>query len=132
MRKNSVVKHVISDSVIRIKNGIGRGKKYVYVIKNKIMIDCLKKMASNDLIRFFKPFKGLIKVFLAYDSEKSSVINNIKAISLPAKRVYMGINSIRSLLQPMRIILLSTNAGILTHRECFEKNMGGEVLFYVE
>ena len=86
---------------------------------------------------FIKNFKGVtedhrevIRIFLKYDENRKGVIH-LKRVSRPGRRVYVGTNTIPSVMSGLGLSLLSTPKGILTDKSAREAHIGGEVLCYV-
>lgn len=52
----------------------------------------------------------------------------LKRISTPGGRKYVGADDIRSHLHGSSMAILSTSGGLLTHKEARAKNIGGEIL----
>ena len=59
----------------------------IKILKNEGYIKNFKKVMVND--------KPVIRVFLKYDDKQKSVINGIKSVSTPGRRVYSGYKEIR-------------------------------------
>ncbi|MCK4912745.1 MAG: 30S ribosomal protein S8, partial [Candidatus Omnitrophica bacterium] len=65
--------------------------------------------------------------YLKYDGNKS-VIDKIKKVSTPGRRVYTKGKDIPRALNGYGITLISTSGGMFTDREAKEKGLGGEVI----
>ena len=52
----------------------------------------------------------------------------LKRISSPGGRKYVGAGDIRSHLHGSSMAILSTSSGLITHKEAKSKNIGGEIL----
>jgi small subunit ribosomal protein S8 len=59
---------------------------------------------------------------------EESVFHELKKISKPGLRVYVGSEEIPSVKNGLGIAILSTSKGILTDRQCRKEHIGGEVL----
>lgn len=78
-----------------------------------------------------KPKKGgPLSIALAYKDGKS-VIQGVKRISKPSRRMYMGVRDVRPVKRGHGLLLLSTPAGVMTGKEAQIKHVGGEVLFEI-
>ncbi len=75
--------------------------------------------------------QGTIRLFLKFDSEGNSVINNLKRVSTPGRRYYVDTIHLPRVKNNMGIAMISTSKGILTERQAKRENVGGEVLCYV-
>lgn len=68
-----------------------------------------------------------LKIVLKYvDGE--SVIHEIDRQSKPSRRVYTGVDSIRPVIGGLGVSILSTNKGIITHKQAKKLRVGGEVM----
>ena len=58
-------------------------------------------------------------------------IENIQRVSRPRKRVYVKKDQIPHVRSGYGITILSTNKGVLSHKEAVDQNVGGELLMKV-
>jgi small subunit ribosomal protein S8 len=65
---------------------------------------------------------------LKYDENGHSVINELKKISKPGRRVYQGADDIRFFKNGYGTLVVSTNKGVLANDEAFKLKVGGEVI----
>ena len=72
--------------------------------------------------------KRLIKLSLKYDKNGKPLIESIRRVSKPSKRVYTKKKDIYKVLNGFGTLILSTSKGILSGKEARIKNLGGEVL----
>jgi len=72
--------------------------------------------------------KKTIKVVLKYDEKGFTVINEMKKISKPGRRVYKGKDEIRSFKNNYGTLIVSTSKGVLPNDEAYKLGTGGEVL----
>ncbi|MEK9726540.1 MAG: 30S ribosomal protein S8, partial [Candidatus Margulisiibacteriota bacterium] len=72
--------------------------------------------------------KRLIKLSLKYDKFGKPVIENIRRVSKPSKRIYTKKKDIYKVLNGFGTLILSTSVGILSGKEARLKNVGGEVI----
>ena len=72
--------------------------------------------------------KRLLKLSLKYDKDGNSLIENIKRVSKPSKRIYTKKKDIYKVLNGFGTLIISTSIGILSGKEARVKNVGGEVL----
>ncbi len=127
----------IADMLSRIKNAIMAEKKDVVVPLSKIKLEIAKLFKKEGYIGDFKVEKTglppMITIDLKYrdKNRKGKVIEDVKRISKPGRRVYAGADSIPKVLGGLGVAILSTNKGLFTGKECEKHNIGGEVLLYV-
>ena len=123
----------ISDFLTRIRNGIMANKKWVDVpssiIKKRISFVLKEESYIEDFIFISKgDNKSLIRIFLKYDFQGSSVIENIKRISKPGNRVYVSQGKVPRVLDGLGISILSTSKGVLSHKKANTLGVGGEII----
>jgi small subunit ribosomal protein S8 len=125
----------IADMISRIMNAIRANKKDVEVplstIKVKIA-EILKKegyIDSYTVVDSKFPPKMVIK--LKYFEHRKNVINEMKRISKPGRRIYSEATDVPEVLNGLGIAIISTNSGLLTSEECKSRNVGGEILLTV-
>jgi len=72
--------------------------------------------------------KSWIIINLAYNKEGMPEIKEIKRISKPGKRVYVGYKEIPVVSQGYGIAVLSTQNGIIAGKDARKQKVGGEIL----
>ena len=122
----------IADMLTRVRNA-GRVKfNSVDVPASKIKIELAKVMKTEGYIRnyqFIKDSKqGILKIYLKYTDTREHVIQEIKRVSKPSRRVYVGANEIESVFSGMGVAVLSTSRGIISDRQARKLQVGGEVI----
>jgi len=75
--------------------------------------------------------KKVIRVYLKYGPNKERVINEIKRVSKPGRRIYVGKDEIPLVKAGLGVAILSTNKGIIPGYKARKFGVGGEVLCYV-
>lgn len=75
--------------------------------------------------------KKIIRVYLKYGPNKERVINEIKRVSKPGRRIYVGKDEIPLVKAGLGVAILSTNKGIIPGYKARKLGVGGEVLCYV-
>jgi small subunit ribosomal protein S8 len=125
----------VADMFTRIRNGSKEKFEKVDVPSSKLKREIVKILKDEGFIKNFKVVTEdhedeMIRIFLKYDATKKGIIN-IKRVSRPGRRVYVGIDRIPSVMSGLGISILSTPKGILTDKAARKTNVGGEVLCYV-
>ena len=69
-----------------------------------------------------------MKVTLKYSAAKASSITNIKRISKPGLRKYVGKDDIPRILNGLGVAIISTSGGLMSDRKARELGVGGEIL----
>ena len=69
-----------------------------------------------------------IRLKLKYTAARKCVIEGLRRLSSPGRRVYSGCSDIPKVRGGLGVIVLSTPAGVVTDREARKRNLGGELL----
>lgn len=120
--------------LITIKNGSLANKETVFIpfskLKNEIAL-CLKKEGFIESVsKKTKKGQPVLEIGLIYLNNKPKV-TEVKRISKPSRRVYMGMRDIHTVKNGIGLLVLSTPKGILGGRDARKEQVGGEVLFKV-
>jgi len=125
----------IADMLTRVKNAIMAEKKDVAIPLSTIKLEIAKILKEEGYIANFRVDKAQLPaqlfVELKYSSKKHNVIEGLKRVSKPGRRVYAEVGSIPKVLDGLGVAVISTSQGIVTGKECKKRNIGGEVLLYV-
>jgi len=120
-----------SDAFTIIRNAIANKSDETVIPYSKMMTAICAILKNEGYIENYKEIEAgsfrQIKVYLRYVGKKS-VINKIKKISTPGRRVYLSAKDINSVLRGYGIAIVSTSSGLFTDRQAREKGLGGEVL----
>lgn len=125
----------IADFLTRIRNGLQAKHDVVEIPASKEKESIAKILKQEGFIRDYlvsgEGTKKTITVVLKYGPNNERVINDLKRISKPGKRVYAKVDSVPRVLNGLGIAIISTSEGILTDKQARQKHVGGEVLAYV-
>lgn len=124
--KNTFSNYSIGDFLIRIKNtAMAKNKTLEYKAEKQIVAvaEALKKMGFLDVV---KKEKDVLQVSLAFKNKKA-VMTDLKLISKPGLRVYMGADEIEKKKGPS-IYVISTPKGVISSLEAAKARTGGEVI----
>lgn len=122
----------ISDMLIRIKNAQGRKKEEVEIYpKSKMKLEILRILKREGFIVDYEEKERSIVVKLRYYPDGSPLISDVKRISKPSKRVYIGYEEIKPVMNGLGVAILSTSKGIITDKEARKLKVGGELLLEV-
>ncbi len=123
---------VIADSLTRIRNASLRRQEATKLVYSKTVEAILKILEEKEYIQGFKSdeseTKRFIDVFLKYDERGQSVINEIKRVSKPGRRIYRPANEIKKFKNGYGTIIITPSRGVLSNDEAHRQNVGGEVL----
>ena len=123
----------IADFLTRIRNGLAAKKRWVDVpssaLKKRISLVLKEEKYINDF--FFITSDGnkeIMRIFLKYDYNGDPVIENIKRVSKPGLRVYVGAGEAPRVLDGLGISIISTSKGVLSNKKAKQLGVGGELL----
>jgi small subunit ribosomal protein S8 len=123
---------IIADSLTRIRNAAQRRLDVTTLLHSKTIEATVSILVDKGYLESYKVKedgnKKTIKVVLKYDENGHSVINEIKKISKPGRRVYQGSADIRSFKNGYGTLVVSTNKGVLANDEAYKQGVGGEVI----
>jgi small subunit ribosomal protein S8 len=122
----------IADMLTRIRNSSLRGKSTVSTPASKLRVWVLDVLQDEGYIRGYEKQTGkdghpAIEISLKY-YEGEPVIRELKRVSKPGRRVYMGVNDIPSIRQGLGVSIVSTSQGVMSDAKARAANVGGEVL----
>ncbi|GGH40806.1 SSU ribosomal protein S8P [Cribrihabitans marinus] len=122
----------IGDMLTRIRNAQLRGKSTVLTPASKLRAWVLDVLADEGYIRGYEKTTGsnghpAIEISLKY-YEGEPVIREIKRVSKPGRRVYMGVSDIPQVRQGLGVSIVSTPKGVMSDANARSSNVGGEVL----
>ena len=126
----------ISDYLTRMRNAIAANHKVVEIPTSKIKKEITEILFDQEYIindKFVDDTNpGIIKIALKYHPvTKQSAINQLKRISKPGLRKYVGVEDMPSVLNGLGIAIVSTSHGMMTDKEAKDLKLGGEVLCYI-
>lgn len=124
---------IIADALTRIRNAAMRKLEVATLIHSNTVVGVLNVLLQKEYISGFKVIDGqnnkkTIQVELKYDDNEKSVINEIKRVSKPGRRVYKNASEIKNFKNGYGTIIVSTNKGVLANDEAHAANVGGELL----
>ena len=122
----------IGDMLTRIRNAQMRGKSTVSTPASKLRAWVLDVLADEGYIRGYEKTSshdghGAIEISLKY-FDGVPVIKELKRISKPGRRVYLGVKDIPQVRQGLGVSIVSTSQGIMSDASARAKNVGGEVI----
>jgi small subunit ribosomal protein S8 len=99
---------------------------------SKLKIEIARILKDEGYVVNFKVVeekgKKTLRVFLRYTPERRSVITDLKRVSRPGSRRYVGKSEIRQVVGGMGIAIVSTPRGLMTGQAARKEGVGGELL----
>jgi len=125
----------VSDMLTRIRNAVHMHLDEVKVPASKLkagIAEVLKQEGYiNDYDRIDDGRQGILLIRLKYGPMGESVITLLHRESRPGRRDYRGVNDLPKVLNGLGIAIVSTSYGVLSDRQCRERNASGELLCIV-
>ncbi len=122
----------IADMLTRIRNALQIERPYADIPASRPKIGIAEALQREGYIWDFEIIEqapqNVLRVNLKYGPNGERVIQHLRRISKPGRRVYTSASEMPTVLQGLGISVLSTNQGIISNREAASKNVGGEVL----
>ena len=126
-----MVSDPISDMLTTIRNGQKARLHSVTTPASKIKGEIARVMKAagyiTDAVTTTEFPKKLI-ITLKYSDKAVAAITEIKRISKPGLRKYVGVDNIPAVLDGMGLAILSTPKGIMSGAEAKKQNLGGELI----
>jgi len=124
---------LIADALTRIRNASMRKLETTTLVHSNTVEAVCNVLKSKEYIEDYKvvdtdPKKKTIAVTLKYDENENSVINEIKRISKPGRRIYGNAAELKNFKNGYGTIVVSTNKGVISNEEAYKLNVGGELL----
>ena len=123
----------IADMLTRIRNALAVRKETVVLPSSQKKVALAKLLAIEGLIERFDEREVLgnrreLTLVLKYDKSGKSIINDLKRVSKPSRRVYVKKDDIKGVREGYGIAVISTSRGLMTDREAKKAALGGEVV----
>jgi small subunit ribosomal protein S8 len=124
----------IADMLTRIRNAVRVERHYVDIPTSRVkrgIADVLKREGFiwdwKEIEEEGQPVASL-RIELKYGPNGERVIQSIKRISKPGRRLYTRSRELKPVLGGLGISIISTSKGVISDREARRDNVGGEVL----
>jgi len=129
------INDLVSDALTRIRNAGMRRLPVTTLVHSKSVEAVANILVDKGYIESCNVIedgvKKTVKVVLKYDENGKTVINEMKRVSKPGRRIYVGKDEIPLVKAGLGVAILSTNKGIIPGYKARKLGVGGEVLCYV-
>jgi small subunit ribosomal protein S8 len=123
------------DLLTKIKNAQAVKKENVKVVYSNMDFAIAEILAEHkfidSVIKKGRMPKRVMDIKLKYDENGKGVIQNVKFLSKPSRRLYIGYKGIRPVRQGYGILILSTPKGIMDGKSAKKQKLGGQLLFEI-
>ncbi len=125
----------IADMLSRIRNALKIKKIHVDIPASRIKAQIAKILREGGYINNVKyiddGLQGRIRIYLRYTESNDSVIEGLKRVSKPSRRVYVNRGTIPRVMGGYGTAVISTSKGVVTDKDCRNLGVGGEVLCHI-
>lgn len=135
--KTIAVSDPIGDMLARIRNANERTHGEVALPSSRIKEEIARILVEEGFVEEFRveqdgPRQTLIlKLKYKGKRHKQRVIQGLKRVSRPSRRVYVGADEIPQVMGGLGVAVLSTSQGVMTGHEAQKRHVGGELLCHV-
>ena len=122
----------LGDMLTRIRNAQMRGRSTVRSPASKLRAWVLDVLKDEGYIRGYEKVDGEgghpeLEISLKY-YEGTPVIRELRRVSKPGRRVYLGVKELPSVRQGLGVSIVSTPKGVMSDAAARAAHVGGEVL----
>ncbi len=126
----------IADYLTRVRNAVAAKHRMVEVPASNVTKNITKILFEKGYILNYKfeddKVQGTIKIALKFHPvTKLPAIVDLKRVSRPGLRQYVGAHELPRVLNGLGVAVLSTSKGVITDKEARKLGVGGEVLCFV-
>lgn len=125
----------IADFLTSVRNACRAKMRRVDVPASNMKKSLAELLAREQYISQYKVVgdakKPTLRLYLKYDHEDQSVIQGLRRVSTPGRRVYVNSQRLPRVMSGLGTSVVSTSAGLLSDREARTRGLGGEVVCYV-
>ena len=122
----------IGDMLTRIRNGAQARHAQVRCPSSRLKLGVARVLAQegflSDVREEAESGRPTLVLELRYDADGASVIDGIRRVSRPGRRVYVGVDGIPKVRNGLGVAVLSTPRGVLVDRAAREAKVAGELL----
>ena len=126
----------IADMLTRLRNAIAARHRRVDMPSSKLKVEIariLKEAAFITDYRVLETEEGrkVLRVVLKYAAGGQPVLRELRRVSSPGLRKYVGVSAIPRVRNGLGMAILSTSQGLMSDRDARKANTGGELLAIV-
>lgn len=122
----------IADFLTRIRNAAMVRKEEILAPSSKIKVEIAKILVDEGYLAGYSVYQdgvqSMIRVNMKYAGKSDVVIHEIKRVSSPGRRMYVGSTDIKDVCGGLGINILSTSKGLMTGKNAKQLNIGGELI----
>ena len=125
----------IADMLTRIRNACGSKHRRVDMPTSKMKVEIARLLKDANFIQDYRTLeteggRTVLRIVLKYAGGQP-VIRELKRVSTPGLRKYVGVTEIPRVRNGLGMAILSTSQGIMSDRQARQARTGGELLAVV-
>lgn len=124
--KQTITNYSVGDFLIRTKNVAMAKNKEVLVKANKQITAVANALVKMGFADSAKVEKGILTMPLTFKDKRPRLMD-IKLVSKPGLRIYMGVDELEEKRGPS-VFLVSTPKGVVSSLKAIKDRVGGEVI----
>jgi small subunit ribosomal protein S8 len=126
----------IADMLTRIRNACGSKHRRVDVPLSRMKTEIARILKENNFIQDYSTVevedgKQMLRLRLRYAAGGQPVIRELKRVSTPGLRRYVGVSEIPRVRNGLGVAILSTSKGLMSDRQARQSRTGGELVAMV-
>jgi len=125
----------VADMLTRIRNACSARHRRVDMPVSKLKLEIARLLRDNHYIQEFQVLDdgrhGLLRLYLRYHNGAQPVIRELKRVSTPGLRRYVGARELPRVKNGLGIASVSPPKGLMTDRDARSAHMGGELVAMV-
>lgn len=124
----------IADMLTRMRNGGMASHQTVDVPWSRLKEAITKVLVEEGYVQQVRrvqvegQVQDTLRIQLKYDRDRRPVLTQLKRVSRPGRRVYLGYKDIHPVRRGLGTHILSTPRGVIVDREAVKSKVGGELL----
>ncbi len=122
----------IADFLTRIRNACRAKQKRFTVPSTGVRKEIARVLLENNFIRAYTEIPARLQpnllIRLRYTPAQESFITNIRRLSRPGLRKYVGRDELRLGRREMGMLIISTSRGVMSDKEAIAQGIGGEAI----
>ncbi len=123
----------IADMLTRIRNACGSKHRRVDMPASKLKGEIARLLLENNYIRDYKTLetdegRKILRLYLRYAAGDQPVIRELRRVSTPGLRKYVGVREIPRVRNGLGMAILSTSQGLMSDQQARTARTGGELL----
>lgn len=126
----------VADMLTRIRNACGAKHRRVDMPTSKLKVEIARLLKDASFIQDYRTVeteegRTLLRVILKYAHGGQPVIRELRRVSTPGLRKYVGVAEIPRVRNGLGMAILSTSQGLMSDREARTARVGGELVALV-